>query len=132
MSVQELNIEQELGNIESTWSQPGLSISQYQDTAVSQMNADDAITEDLKAGNLTLQNTSGGKCAQDNNKFKQMVKNWLAKLGTVERLQCRPEEVAGAREHFHRFDIRVQLPEASKRFDAINAYCRTWCGLLRM
>ena len=62
--MQELNIEKQLEKIDATWRQLELSFSQYQDTDVWQMQADDAITEALEADNLTLQNMSGGKYVQ--------------------------------------------------------------------
>lgn len=126
LSVQELNIEKQLEKIESTWSQLYLSFSQYQDTDVSQMNADDAITEALEADNLTLQNMSGGKYVQGNEKFKQMVNDWQTKLGTVESVLTCWGDVQKKWQALESIfigsaDIRVQLPEDSKRFDAINA-----------
>ena len=62
--MQELNIEKQLEKIDSTWSGLYLSFSQYQDTDVCQMNADDLITEALETDNLTLQNMSAGKYVQ--------------------------------------------------------------------
>lgn len=62
--MQELNIEKQLEKIDSTWSGLYLSFSQYQDTDVFQMNADDLITEALETDNLTLQNMSAGKYVQ--------------------------------------------------------------------
>jgi hypothetical protein len=62
--VQELNIEKQLEKIDNTWKSLNLSFSQYQDTDVTQMKADDAITEALEADNLTLQNMSAGKYVQ--------------------------------------------------------------------
>jgi Dynein heavy chain, N-terminal region 2 len=62
--VQELNIEKQLEKIDNTWRGLNLSFSQYQDTDVYQMKADDAITEALEADNLTLQNMSAGKYVQ--------------------------------------------------------------------
>ena len=63
-ALQELNIEKQLEKIDSTWSGLYLSFSQYQDTDVFQMNADDLITEALETDNLTLQNMSAGKYVQ--------------------------------------------------------------------
>jgi dynein heavy chain, axonemal len=62
--MQELNIEKQLEKIDNTWSGLYLSFSQYQDTDVCQMVADDAITEALETDNLTLQNMSSGKYVQ--------------------------------------------------------------------
>lgn len=124
--MQELNIEKQLEKIESTWKQLFLDFSQYQDTDVFQMNADDAITEALEADNLTLQNMSGGKYVQGNEKFKQMVNDWQTKLGTVESVLTCWGDVQKKWQALESIfigsaDIRVQLPEDSKRFDGINA-----------
>ena len=90
------------------------------------MHADDAITEALEADNLTLQNMSGGKYVQGNEKFKQMVNDWQTKLGTVESVLTCWGDVQKKWQALESIfigsaDIRVQLPEDSKRFDAINA-----------
>jgi dynein heavy chain, axonemal len=124
--VQELNIEKQLEKIESTWKQLFLQFSHYQDTDVFQMVADDAITEALEADNLTLQNMSGGKYVQGNEKFKQMVNDWQTKLGTVESVLTCWGDVQKKWQALESIfigsaDIRVQLPEDSKRFDGINA-----------
>jgi dynein heavy chain, axonemal len=109
-----------------TWGQLNLEFSQYQDTDVCQMHADDAITEALETDNLTLQNMSGGKYVQGNEKFKQMVNDWQTKLGTVESVLTCWGDVQKKWQALESIfigsaDIRVQLPEDSKRFDAINA-----------
>jgi dynein heavy chain, axonemal len=124
--MQELNIEKQLEKIETTWKQLNLTFSQYQDTDVFAMVAEDAITEALEADNLTLQNMSGGKYVQGNEKFKQMVNDWQTKLGTVESVLTCWGDVQKKWQALESIfigsaDIRVQLPEDSKRFDAINA-----------
>lgn len=123
---QELNIEKQLEKIEATWKGLFLEFQHYQDTDVFQMRADDAITEALEADNLTLQNMSGGKYVQGNEKFKQMVNEWQTKLGTVESVLTCWGDVQKKWQALESIfigsaDIRVQLPEDSKRFDAINA-----------
>lgn len=90
------------------------------------MSVDDAIIEALESGNLTLQNMSGGKYVQGNPKFLDSVTSWQKKLGTVDvvlnvwtdvqrKWQALESIFVGSA------DIRVQLPEDSARFDAVNA-----------
>lgn len=63
---------------------------------------------------------------QGNEKFKQMVNEWQTKLGTVESVLTCWADVQRKWQALESIfigsaDIRVQLPEDSKRFDAINA-----------
>ena len=63
---------------------------------------------------------------QGNEKFKQMVNDWQTKLGTVESVLTCWGDVQKKWQALESIfigsaDIRVQLPEDSKRFDAINA-----------
>ena len=121
----ELTIEKALNKIEEVWAGLDLSFSQYQDTDVSQVAADDAITEALENDNLVLQNMSGGKYVQGNPKFLELVTNWQKKLGAVDSvlntwLDVQKKWQALESIFVGSADIRVQLPEDSKRFDGIN------------
>jgi dynein heavy chain, axonemal len=63
---------------------------------------------------------------QGNEKFKQLVNDWQTKLGTVEAVLGCWGDVQKKWQALESIfigsaDIRVQLPEDSKRFDAINA-----------
>lgn len=86
---------------------------------------DDGITEALETDNLALQNMSGGKYVQGNPKFLEMVSNWQKKLGTVDVVLSTWQDVQKKWQALESIfvgsaDIRVQLPEDSKRFDGIN------------
>lgn len=66
------------------------------------------------------------RAVQGNEKFKQMVNDWQTKLGTVESVLTCWGDVQKKWQALESIfigsaDIRVQLPEDSKRFDAINA-----------
>eukprot|EP00951_Prasinocladus_malaysianus_P030101 scaffold281563_cov46-Prasinocladus_malaysianus.AAC.3 len=68
---------------------------------------------------------SGGKYVQGNPKFLEMVTNWQKKLGAVDSvlntwLDVQKKWQALESIFVGSADIRVQLPEDSKRFDGIN------------
>ena len=121
----ELTIEKALNKIEDTWSGLDLTFSQYQDTDVSQVAIDDAVTEALENDNLVLQSMSAGKYVQGNPKFLELVTNWQTKLGTVDSvlntwLEVQKKWQALESIFIGSADIRVQLPQDSKRFELIN------------
>ncbi|KAA6419077.1 MAG: flagellar outer dynein arm heavy chain beta [Trebouxia sp. A1-2] len=118
----ELIIEKALKKIDETWSSLSLTFSPYQDTDNVQMTVEDSITEALETDNLALQTMSGGKYVQGNPKFLEIVTNWQKKLGTVDVvlntwLDVQKKWQALESIFVGSADIRVQLPEDSKRFD---------------
>ncbi|CAD7696266.1 unnamed protein product [Ostreobium quekettii] len=122
----ELIIEKALKKIDETWAGLKLEFPPYQDTEIVQLQVDDAITEALETDNLALQNMSGGKYVQGNPKFLEMVTNWQKKLGTVDVVLSTWQDVQKKWQALESIfvgsaDIRVQLPEDSKRFDGVNA-----------
>eukprot|EP00955_Chlamydomonas_euryale_P098700 365162-Chlamydomonas_euryale.AAC.24 len=122
----ELNIERALKKIEDTWAGLSLVFSPYQDTEIMQFTVDDAITEALEADNLGLQNMSAQKYVQTNPMFLEGVAKWQKNLGTVDSVLSTWGDVQKKWQALESIfvgsaDIRVQLPEDSKRFDGINA-----------
>jgi dynein heavy chain len=90
------------------------------------LQIDDAIVEALESDNLQLQNMSGQKYVQTNPVFLEAVANWQKKLGTVDSVMGCWNDVQRKWQALESIfvgsaDIRVQLPEDSKRFDVINA-----------
>jgi dynein heavy chain, axonemal len=90
------------------------------------MQIDDIVTETLENDNLQLQNMSSGKYVQGNPKFLEIVTNWQKKLGTVDVVLSTWQDVQKKWQALESIfigsaDIRVQLPEDSKRFDVVNA-----------
>lgn len=90
------------------------------------LQVDDAVTETLENDNLQLQNLSGQKYVQLNLMFKDAVANWQTKLGTVDSVLATWGDVQKKWQALESIfvgsaDIRVQLPEDSKRFDVVNA-----------
>merc|ERR1712162_85509 len=69
---------------------------------------------------------SSGKYVQGNEKFLEIVTSWQKKLGTVDSVLIAWTDVQKKWSSLESIfvgsaDIRVQLPEDSKRFDGINA-----------
>eukprot|EP00232_Nephroselmis_pyriformis_P019075 CAMPEP_0182900652 /NCGR_PEP_ID=MMETSP0034_2-20130328/28990_1 /TAXON_ID=156128 /ORGANISM="Nephroselmis pyriformis, Strain CCMP717" /LENGTH=4527 /DNA_ID=CAMNT_0025034901 /DNA_START=131 /DNA_END=13711 /DNA_ORIENTATION=+ len=122
----ELVIEKALKKIDETWASLDLMFQPYQDSEVMQLAVDDLILEALETDNLALQNMSGGKYVQGNPKFLEMVTGWQKKLGAVDSCLTTWGDVQKKWQALESIfvgsaDIRVQLPEDSKRFDGINA-----------
>jgi dynein heavy chain len=97
------------------------------------VQVEDAITEALENDNLQLQNMSGQKYVQLNPMFLDAVANWQKKLGTVDSVLATWMDVQKKWQALESIfvgsaDIRVQLPDDSKRFDVINAdyQVRVW------
>ena len=87
---------------------------------------DELITEALENDNLALQNLGGSKYVQGNPKFLEVVSGWQKKLGTVDSVLIVWGDVSKKWSMLESVfvgsaDIRVQLPDDSKRFDMINA-----------
>ena len=83
---------------------------------------EDIITETLENDNLQLQNMSGQKYVQTNAMFLEMVAKWQKNLGTVDSVLSTWGDVQKKWQALESIfvgsaDIRVQLPEDSKRFD---------------
>jgi dynein heavy chain len=122
----ELTIEKALEKIDTTWGALNLEFSNYQESEVKQMAVDELVVETLEADNLVLQNMSSGKYVQGNPKFLELVTSWQKKLGTVDSVLATWGDVQKKWQALESIfvgsaDIRVQLPEDSKRFDGINA-----------
>lgn len=86
---------------------------------------EDQITEALESDNLQLQTMSGQKYVQANPMFLEQVARWQKNLGTVDSVLSTWLDVQKKWQALESIfigsaDIRVQLPEDSKRFDAIN------------
>ena len=119
-------IEKQLKKIEEVWSGMDLEFEMYADVAdMFQVTVSDELREALEQDNMNLQNMAGGKGVQGNPKFVEMVGNWQRKLGTVESVISVWLEVQKKWQNLESIfigsqDIRVQLPDDSKRFDAIN------------
>lgn len=109
------------------WVRAGLTYAtSLTNAALLLVQIDDAITEALENDNLQLQNMSGQKYVQLNPMFQDAVANWQRKLGTVDSVLATWGDVQKKWQALESIfvgsaDIRVQLPEDSKRFDVVNA-----------
>jgi len=122
----ELVIEKALKKIDETWSSLTLSFVPFPETEICQMMYDEVVQETLESDNLALQNMSAGKYVQGNEKFLEIVTSWQKKLGTVDSVLIAWTDVQKKWSSLESIfvgsaDIRVQLPEDSKRFDGLNA-----------
>ena len=101
---------------------------------------EEAITEALENDNLQLQGLAGQKYVQLNPMFGDSVASWQKRLGTVDAVLTTWTDVQKKWQALESIfvgsaDIRVQLPEDSKRFAAVNADFQVcwvpdgWCGL---
>ncbi len=87
---------------------------------------DDVVNEALEADNLQLQNLSGQKYVQSNPLFLETVSRWQNNMGRVAAVLETWSNVQKKWQNLESIfigsaDIRVQLPEDSKRFDVVNA-----------
>lgn len=122
----ELNIEKQIKKIEDTWAALAFAFTPYQDSDIMSLQVEDAVTEALENDNLQLQNMSAQKYVQLNPMFQDAVANWQKKLGTVDSVMSSWLDVQKKWQALESIfvgsaDIRVQLPEDSKRFDVVNA-----------
>ena len=130
----ELNIERQIKKIDDTWAVLALIFTPPQDGDVYALQVEDAITEALENDKLQLQTISGKKYVQINPMFLDAVAGWQRKLSTVDAVLATWGDVQKKWTALESIfvgsaDIRVQLPEDSKRFDAVNAdFQVTVCG----
>eukprot|EP01040_Poterioochromonas_malhamensis_P005875 gene5875-6317_t len=129
-AVQEAKIENELAKIEATWRNNSLAIAKYkkdgQDRGYVLRAADDLKLE-LEDNMLNLQTISGSRFVAT---FVDRVRKWEKSLNlvseclemwfTVQRKWVYLEGIFIGAE-----DIRQQLPEEAKRFDAIDKLYKT-------
>ena len=122
----EVVVEKVLKKVEETWASFSLIFTPFPDSEVLSVSVDELVMEALENDNVILQNVGSGKHVQSNPKFLEMVTSWQTKLGNVDFVLASWKDVQrkwSALESIfiHSSDIRVQLPEDSKRFDGINA-----------
>ena len=122
----ELLIEKQLKKFEETWASLNVEFNMYMDTDIPQISIDDLVTETLETDTLVLQNLVASKFVQGNDRFLEIVGQWQHKLGTVDQclqtwLDTQKKWQALEAIFVGSADIRVQLPEDSKKFDGVNA-----------
>ena len=130
----ELTIEKQLAKLSETWKVQNLSFPPDPDNAdLSLLAVDETVMEALEDNSLQLQNLQSSKYVQGNSDFLEKVQNWQKKLGMVDVVLSTWREVQGKWQNLQSIfigsaDIRVQLPEDSKRFDGVDA---EWKDLMK-
>ena len=130
----ELTIEKQLQKLADTWRVQNLSFPPDPDNADLYLLAvDETVMEALEDNSLQLQNLQSSKYVQGNADFLDKVQNWQKKLGSVDVVLSTWREVQGKWQNLQSIfigsaDIRVQLPEDSKRFDGVDA---EWKDLMK-
>jgi dynein heavy chain len=120
----ELKIENKLATIEDIWRKFSLRFDQHRDTEVFVVAPPDDVLEALEEHSLVLQSMAGmGKFVEF---FREQVSHWQQSLGEVEstlKLVLLVERQWGSLESIFlgSADIRAQLPDDTKRFEAVDA-----------
>ena len=123
----ELTIEKQLKKLSDTWRGQELGFPSPPDQPeMHLLSVDETLTEALEDNSMQLQNLMGSKYVQGNASFLEIVQDWQRKLGMVDVTLTAWREVQSKWSNLQSIfvgsaDIRVQLPEESKRFDSVDA-----------
>ena len=123
----ELTIEKQLQKLVDTWRIQNLSYPPDPENAdLVLLAVDETVMEALEDNTLQLQNLMASKYVQGNADFLEKVLTWQKKLGMVDVVISTWKEVQSKWSNLQSIfigsaDIRVQLPEDSKRFDGVDA-----------
>ncbi|KDO33137.1 hypothetical protein SPRG_01949 [Saprolegnia parasitica CBS 223.65] len=125
MANRELKIESDLAHIANVWANWSLAVVPYANgTQVLQASQTDAIIETLEEQQLLLQTMAGlGKFVEY---FRDKVLDWQQTLGNVESVlklwfTVQQTWLSLERIFLSSQDIRLQLPQETKRFEAVDA-----------
>ena len=130
----ELIIEKQLVKIEEVWQVLEVAYYPYMETETMLIMLPEELVEGLDDGQVQLQALGGSKYVAGNQSFQDTVGIWQQKLGAVDlTIRVTWQEVqkkwTGLEPIFvGSADIRVQLPEDSKRFDGIDG---AWKELMK-
>jgi dynein heavy chain len=123
----ELTIEKQLKKLADTWKSQELQFPcEVEGTDRYLLSVDETLMEALEDNSMQLQNLMGSKYVQGNQTFLVEVQTWQRKLGMVDVTLNAWKEVQSKWSNLQSIfvgsaDIRVQLPEESKRFDVVHA-----------
>eukprot|EP00741_Cyanophora_paradoxa_P005992 tig00000955_g5810.t1 len=122
----ELIIEKNLTKIEATWANLSLVYEEFEGSETLTIKAPDDVVEAKEDNLVQLQNMMAGKYVANNPDFQEQVGKWQRKLGAVDTvlttwLDVQKKWISLESIFIGSADIRTQLPEDSKRFDAIDA-----------
>ena len=127
VAQKELKMEARINNIEEVWAKFVLEFDRHRDTEVFVVSPPDEILETLEEHSLHLQSMAGqGKFVEF---FKDRVLEWQSTLGEVDttlKIIITVQRQWGALESIFlgSADIRAQLPDDTKRFEAVDSDCQ--------
>ncbi len=133
-ATKELGIEKQLVKLNDTWKVQNLTFNpDSENPDMCSLFVEETVMEALEDNSLLLQNLQSSKYVQGNADFLKKVQDWQKKLGMVDVVLSTWKEVQGKWGNLQSIfigsaDIRVQLPEDSKRFDGIDAQ---WKDLMK-
>jgi dynein heavy chain, axonemal len=126
-ATKELTIEKQLKKIDDTWKVQNLTFDPIPDNPeMCLLKVEETVMECLEDSVVQLGNLQGNKYVQNNATFLEIVNAWQRKIGNVDSALTTWKEVQQKWNALQSIfigsaDIRVQLPEDSKRFDGIHA-----------
>ena len=127
IAQKELIIEKQLVTLEANWEILKLEFVPYGESEIMLIQLPEELIEGLDDGQVQLQALAGSKYVAGNQQFQDQVNIWQGKLGGVDEtvrttwLEVQKMWTSLEPIFIGSADIRVQLPEDSKRFDGINA-----------
>ncbi|NXJ83957.1 DYH17 protein, partial [Trogon melanurus] len=121
-AMKELGMEKVLSTLDTTWAMMEFEHSPHARTGTMLLKSDEVLIETLEDNQVQLQNLMTSKYLAF---FLQKVSSWQQKLSTADSVISIWFEVQRTWSHLESIfigseDIRSQLPEASKHFDAID------------
>lgn len=123
----ELTIEKQLRKLADVWDSLELQFPpEPENPGLFLISVDEVLMEALEDNSMQLQNLMGSKYVQGNQSFLDQVQGWQRRLGMVDVTLNAWKEVQSKWSNLQSIfvgsaDIRVQLPEESKRFEATDA-----------
>ncbi|XP_068770010.1 dynein axonemal heavy chain 9 [Struthio camelus] len=122
-AVKEMSMEKVLKELKTTWSTMDFQYEPHPRTNIPLLKSDEELIENLEDNQVQLQNLMTSKYIAF---FLEEVSAWQKKLSTADSVISLWSEVQRTWSHLESIfigseDIRMQLPEDSKRFEGIDA-----------
>ena len=129
----ELIIEKQLKKIDETWQNMCIEFHPYEDADTHIVVVPEEVIEAMEENSMQLQNLSSQKYVTQNPQFFDDVTRWVRKLGNCDEVITVWLDVQKKWSNLQSIfvgsaDIRIQLPEDSKRFDAVDV---DWKDLMK-
>jgi dynein heavy chain len=125
-ATKELSMEKVLNDLSKTWSTMELVYEMHEASKTKLLKVQEELVEVLEDNQVMLQNMMSSKYVAH---FETQIAKWQTTLGFVDSIISLWKEVQQTWSHLENIfkgseDIRTQLPEDSKRFDAIDSNYR--------